>query len=57
MCVVSICVGSIFALFYQPASLQWTEIHGQGFICGSITVTFYVSTVGLAEKGGLVHEG
>jgi hypothetical protein len=46
MCVVSICVGSILALFYQPANLQWTEIHDQGFICGSITVTFYVPTIG-----------
>jgi hypothetical protein len=40
MWIVSFGFGLILALFYHPNSFQWTEIHrGQGFICGSITVT------------------
>ena len=48
MWVISVCFGSILVLFYHPNSLQWIEIHhDQGFICGSITVTFYVPTIGI----------
>jgi hypothetical protein len=47
MWVVSFSFRSILTLFYHPNSFQWTEIHrGQGFICGSITVTFYVPSIG-----------
>ena len=46
MCYVFL-FGSIFALFYYPNSLQWTDIHrSQDFICHSIIVTFYVPTIG-----------
>jgi hypothetical protein len=27
ICIVSVCFGSILALFYHPISLQWTENH------------------------------